>query len=59
MDDESKIRITIKYGHVDLRSWIEVRGDELVGMGSSTEYDENGLIVSHKIEPTGLVARIM
>ncbi len=56
-DTEAKILITVKFGHIDLRSWLEVQGDKIVGMGSATEYDENGRIVSHKVEPTGLVAR--
>lgn len=41
-------------GRVELRSWVELRGDgTAVGMGSKTVYDANGRLVSHKVEPTG------
>lgn len=47
--------ITIQYGYVELRSWIEFDGDKFIGMGSKIAYDEKGNITEAKIEPTGLI----
>lgn len=44
------------FNRIELRSWIEWRPDgRHIGMGSRTEYDPSGKIVSHKVEPTGAV----
>lgn len=41
-------------GRVELRSWLEYRADgSAVGMGSKTEFDAQGRILSHRVEPTG------
>ena len=57
------IKVTILYGVSVPRAWFEMRTDErgdvvMVGMGSRTDYDLDGNITFHKVEPTGLVARI-
>jgi hypothetical protein len=49
------IKITPVYGHDELFSWFEPRGDKLIGMGRMQRYDENGRLVETKIEETGIV----
>ena len=55
--DDYKIICKPKYGRIELDAWMEQRGDRFIGMGSSTEYDEDGHIVAHNTAETGLVAR--
>jgi hypothetical protein len=54
----------VQFGCVEVRSWIETEVDErgefrFVGMGSRTDYDQDGKITAHKVEPNGLVARMI
>lgn len=56
-------KVTIVYGHVECRAWIDTQvlpnGEFiLVGMGSSTYYDQAGNSVDYKQSPTGLVGRL-
>ena len=58
---DKMISVNIHYGHVELDSWLQAEilpsGDlMLVGVGSKTEYDENGKIVSHTKSRTGVTA---
>ncbi len=52
--DEPTYKITVLLGHAKCNSWFEPRGDRLIGMGSITNYDKDGILVSHKVEPTGI-----
>ena len=52
--------VEIIYGQSELRSWFELQHDPVygfrhVGMGSRTDYDRDGKITAHKVEPTGCV----
>lgn len=51
-------KVTINYGTSKSRAWLEAEvlpsGDLLlIGMGSRTDFDENGKVTAHKTEPTG------
>lgn len=54
---DDNVKITVNYGYVILRAWIEFDGDKFIGMGSKAEYDLDGILIDFKIEPTGLAAR--
>ena len=60
LGDAAPIMVRLKLGRVECRAWLEAEacadGLRLVGMGSRTEFDESGRLVSHVCEPTGLVA---
>lgn len=52
--------VTAQFGHSEIRSWLEaecaIDGSlRLVGMGSRTDFDRDGKITAHKVEPTGVV----
>lgn len=58
-----QFKTTCVFGHSEIRSWLEYRHDQegrpiLVGVGSSTEYDQQGNLVSHKVSETGLIFRL-
>ncbi len=57
MDDE-QTKIDQLYGYVKINSWFEPGGawysKSLIGMGSKTVYDRDGLIISHSEAPTGV-----
>lgn len=51
------------YGICKIDTWVDVRVDEdgtivLVGMGSKTELDRDGKVVSYSCGPTGLIGRM-
>lgn len=51
--DEPLYKCVPIYGKIECRSWLEMRDGKLVGMGSRTEYDEHGKIISHRVNETG------
>lgn len=53
-----QFRLSVNFGRVELRSWLEFDGEKLIGMGMRSEFDENGKIVSVDIAPTGITASI-
>lgn len=55
--DDLKYTVVPVFGHKVLRAWIEVRGEQYVGMASVTTYDGDGKLIDVKTEPTGLVGR--
>lgn len=58
MDDGCQIKVQALYGMVVIRSWFELDGDKLVGMGSKAVYDESGALIEVTAgEPTGVVMR--
>lgn len=61
--DEIEFKVTVKYGHSELRAWVEAEVQKdgptrLIGMGSRVDYDENNQITDYKVGPTGLTATI-
>lgn len=56
--NEIEYVVTVKYGHVQIRSWFEERDGKLVGMGSKVEYDELGKVIGYSETETGLTLTI-
>ena len=52
---EPEFKVTVIYGHCELRSWFEFDGEKLIGMGSKKTYDQNGKLTDYSESPTGLV----
>lgn len=57
MSEQENIKIEIKYGTSELRSWIEFDGEKYIGMWMRIDRDLDGNITDVKIEPTGLIAK--
>lgn len=57
MSDQENIKMEIKYGTSELRSWIEFDGEKYIGMGMRIDRDLDGKITDVKIEPTGAIAK--
>jgi len=53
-----KFKVTVNYGHCDIRAWSRLEGNKLIGMGSKTCYDEKGNITSYSETETGVVLSI-
>lgn len=54
---DAELKFTVHYGRCEVRSWLEAEmlpdGNlKLIGMGSRTDYDLDGKITAHKVEPT-------
>jgi hypothetical protein len=54
---ERDFKVTVLYGHCELRSWFEFDGEKLIGMGSKKTYDQNGKLTDYSESPTGLVMK--
>lgn len=59
--DEVKYKIDVHFGRSECRAWLEAEmaadgSLRLVGMGSRTDYDQNGKLVAHEVSPTGAIA---
>lgn len=60
MDAERMIKVSVLYGRSECRAWLKPKVSpdgsiRIVGMGSRTDFDRDGNITAHKVEPTGAV----
>lgn len=52
---EQMIKLNVLIGRVELDSWLEFRGNRVIGMGRTRRYDRNGALVEmSKPTPSGV-----
>lgn len=49
------IKINDICSHVELRSWFEFDGEQLIGMGSKKTFSGTGKLIEYEESPTGIV----
>jgi len=47
--------VNIPMGYAVLDSWFKFDGKKFTGMGSRTDYNRDGTMDSHNVEPTGII----